>query len=150
MVTVYGGKGDNWSTTVGTNGVINGRGVIFDTSNGGVKLAGAKGLCIGVANGGKVNEHDGTSADAYQADDEINVTMEGFCYLEVGAAVAFGDDLACDSDGQFIKFVQVDQTDTYVEANVEGIIADAQAIFAKALEAGAEAGDLVLAKIVMK
>lgn len=150
MVTIYGGKGDNWNTTVGTNGVINGRGVVFDTSNGGVKLGGAKGVGIGVANGGKVNGHDGTSADAYQAGDRINVTMEGLCYVEIGDAVSFGDKLAMDADGQFITFVQEDQTDTYTEANVEGIIADSQAVMATALEAGAAAGDLVLAKLTIK
>lgn len=150
MVTVYGGKGDDWNTTVGTTGVINGRGVVFDTSNGGVKLGGAKGVGIGVANGGKVNTNDGTSADPYVAGDRIAVTMEGFCYLEIGAEVAFGDDLAMDADGQFIKFVQEDQGATYVEANVEGIIVDSQAIMAKALEAGASAGDLVLAKLLIK
>lgn len=150
MVTVYGGKGDNWSTTVGTTGVINGRGVVFDTSNGGVKLGGAKGVGIGVANGGKVNGHDGTSTDTYIAGDEINVTMEGLCYVEIGAGVAFGDDLAMDADGQFIKFVQEDQGATYVEANVEGIIVDSQAIMGKALEAGTTAGDLVLAKLTIK
>lgn len=148
MVTVYGGKGNNWSTTVGTDGVINGRGVVFDTA--GVKLGGAKGVGIGVANGGKVNGHDGTSADPYLDGDEINVTMEGLCYIEIGAAVSFGDKLAMDADGQFITFVQVDQTDTYVEANVEGIIADSQAVMATALEAGSSAGDLVLAKLTIK
>lgn len=148
MVTVYGGEGNNWSTTVGTTGVINGRGVVFDTS--GVKLGGAKGVGIGVANGGKVNLHDGTAADPYQAGDEVNVTMEGFCYVEIGAAVSFGDKLAMDADGQFITFVQEDQGATYVEANVEGIIADSHAVMAFALAAGSTAGDLILAKLTIK
>jgi len=150
MVSIYNGKGDNWSTTVGTSGVINGRGVVIDTSNGGVKLGGAKGIGIGVCNSGKVNEHDGTSADPYQAGDQVSIICEGFVKLEIGAAVAIGDNLAMDADGQFIPFVQEDQGASYVEANVEGIIADSQAIMARALEAGSTAGDYVLAKLLIK
>jgi hypothetical protein len=149
MTSIYGGKGDNWNTTVGTSGVINGRGVQFDTTNGGVKLSTAKAV-IGVCNSGKVNEHDGTSADAYQAGDEVAIMMEGFAKVEIGAEVAFGDKLTTDADGQFIPFVQTDQTDTYTEANVEGIIGESQCVFATALEAGAAAGDYVLAKLSFK
>jgi hypothetical protein len=148
MTTIYGGKGDNWNTTVGTNGVINGRGVQFDTSNGGVKLAGAK-ACIGVCNSGKVNGHDGTSADAYQAGDEVAIMMEGFAYVEIGAAVAFGDKLTTDADGQFIKFVQTEPIGVYTE-DVDRIIGESQCVIATALEAGSTAGDYVLAKLSFK
>lgn len=150
MTSVYAGKGDNASLEVGTSGVINGRGVVWDTSNGGVKLGGAKGIGIGVAAGGKVNEHDGTSADPYQAGDMIAIQLEGFAMLEIGAEVSQGDALAMDADGQFITFVPLDQTSSYVEANVEGVTADTRAIMAIAWEDGASAGDYVKAKLCIK
>jgi hypothetical protein len=148
--TIYGGAGNNVTLTVGTDGVINGRGVVWDTDNGGVKLGGAKGIGIGVANGGKVNGHDGTSTNAYQAGDVIGVQVEGMAYVEIGAAVSQGDPLAMDADAQFIKFVQANQGGTYVEANVEGIIDDARAIMAIAFEDGSTAGDYVLAKLCIR
>ena len=132
---VYKGKGDNLTTTVGTDGVINKRFVVPDGSNGGVKLAGEDALdVIGIADGGKVNGHDGTASDPYLAGDVIAVAIEGVYEVELGGTVAEFGRVASDANGKAVAIGTIDSYD------------DLQKIVGYVLKAGDD-GDVVPMKI---
>jgi len=102
--------GDVTTREVGTNGVINGRFVTNDTGDT-VKLAGAGDQVVGVANGGKVNNHDGTAADPYQAGDSIAIRHRGIVVVEAGAnGVVMGDLVKAAANGKAQPFDPANDT----------------------------------------
>lgn len=103
-------EGDVTTREVGTDGVINGRFVTNDTGDT-VKLAGAGDQVVGVANGGKVNNHDGTASDPYLDGDKIAVRHRGIVVVEAGAdGIVMGDLVKAAANGKAQPFDTANDT----------------------------------------
>ncbi len=102
--------GDVTTREVGTDGVINGRFVTADTGDT-VKLASAGDQVVGVADGGKVNNHDGTASDPYKDGDKIAVRHRGVVIVEAGAdGITMGDLVKTANNGKAQKFDTANDT----------------------------------------
>lgn len=89
---------------VGTDGAINARFAAGDTGDT-VKLAGADAAVIGVFDGGKVNNHDGTAADPYLDGDKVAVRHRGIVVMEAGGdGITVGALVKSDANGKPVVY----------------------------------------------